>query len=104
MNACNIGMSLIYVCHPFRGDPVGNAARVTAICRQIVKDGDCPVGPPVYLPLFVHDEETAMRCCLALLEACDEVRVYGEQITAGMRAEIDHARERSIQVRWMNPA
>jgi len=40
-----------------------------------------------------------MALCLELVGACDEVRVYGDRITAGMRKEIDYAEARAIPVR-----
>jgi dienelactone hydrolase len=95
----------IYVCHPFAGDPEGNADRVRAICRVLVESGLLPVAPQVYLPQFMDettDRDRALELCLGLLEVCHELRVYGGRITSGMRLEIDRAEALGIPVRFVD--
>ena len=93
----------IYVCHPFRADPEGNAAKCARICAQLVALGFVPIAPQVYLPAFI-DEETqrdeAMAQCLHLLSLCDEIWVFGtEPPTTGMVLEIEHAASLGIPAR-----
>ena len=91
----------VYVCHPFRDDPVGNAAKVADICRSLTDAGFAPIAPQLYLPAFVDEatqREEALSLCLELLDVCDEVRVYGDRVTDGMRAEVRHAEARGIAV------
>ena len=93
----------VYVCHPFAGDPEGNADQVRAICSSLADAGLLPIAPHVYLPQFIDEatgRERAMALCLELAAACDEVRVYGGRITEGMRREIEHAEARGIPVRF----
>ena len=93
----------VYVCHPFAGDPEGNAARVRAICGSLADAGLLPIAPHVYLPQFIDEateRERAMALCLELAGDCDEVRVYGGRVTEGMRREIEHAEARGIPVRF----
>jgi hypothetical protein len=92
----------VYVCHPFADDPVANAERVRGICIALLDRGLVPVAPQLYLPQFVDElsgRERALTLCLALLEDCHEVRVYGSTITAGMHREIAHAKSLGIPVR-----
>lgn len=96
----------VYVCHPFGGDPVRNAERVRDICADLVREGFVPVAPALYLPQFITEEserELALRLCLELLDDCDEVRVYGSDITDGMRREIARAEARGIEVKFLFP-
>jgi hypothetical protein len=91
----------VYVCHPFAGNPERNIAAVRLIARKLVAQGYLPIAPHLYLPQFI-DEATersrALDLCLGLVECSDELRVFGSNITAGMRIEIHHARERGIPV------
>jgi DNA polymerase-3 subunit epsilon len=89
----------IYVCHALGSD----VAR--EICQGLVACGRLPIAPELYLPQIVdsaaaRDGATPLR--LALLGACDEVWVYGAQISAAMREELAHARAHGIPVRHVD--
>lgn len=94
----------IYVCHPFSSDPEGNARTVRTICRALVESGCLPIAPHLYLPAFVDERterELAVALCLELVAVCDELRIYGRGVTAGMRREIDRAEALGIPVRFV---
>ena len=96
----------VYVCHPYRDAPEANVARVTALCRTLTEDGFAPIAPQLYLPAFLDEatqRDEALALCLELLDACDELRVYGDRISEGMRLEIEHAEARGIPVRFAQP-
>lgn len=93
----------VYVCHPFADDPEGNVQRVREICRALAASGFLPIAPQVYLPQFIDEDSEraqALSLCLELVGASDEVRAYGDRITAGMRREIEYAEARGIPVRF----
>ena len=99
---------LVYVCHPWRSDPAGNAAALRAICAELTAAGDIPIAPPLYLSQWLNDENEierglALDMALQLLELCREMRVYRPHrvTTEGMHQEILRAHERRIPVRWM---
>jgi len=95
---------VVYVCHPYAGNPTENIAAVRQICRELADDGLLPIGPHIYLPQFVDEgteREVALSMCTQLVERCDELRVYGTQVAAGMFREIDHAARVGVPVRWM---
>ena len=97
-------MRRVYVCHPYAADPEGNTRSVRAICRMIADGGHLPIAPQLYLPQFIDEateRERALLFCLELISLCDEVRMYGSVITAGMRREIEHAEALGIQVRFV---
>ena len=86
----------IYVCHPYSGDVMANIATCAKIARSIVDEGHLPMAPQLYLGRFIDERterETAMDCCLTMLRNCDEIRVYGDRISPGMRREINLALE-----------
>ena len=87
-------MKAIYVCHPYSGDPEGNRVKVRKICRILVGMGVLPVAPQIYLPAFIDEgseREVAMRMCRELLTRCDAIGICGDEITAGMKEEIELA-------------
>jgi DNA polymerase-3 subunit epsilon len=93
----------VYVCHPFADDPTGNVERVRGISRQLVALGVMPVAPHLYLPQLLDEgseRERALSLCLELVDTCDEVRVFGGRVTAGMKRELEYAKTRGIPVRF----
>lgn len=93
----------VYVCHPFADDPAGNIERVRGIGRQLLALGVMPVAPHLYLPQLLDEgaeREQALRLCLELVDTCDEVRVFGGRVTAGMKRELEYAKSRGIPVRF----
>jgi hypothetical protein len=90
----------VFVSYPFSSNPTGNSAAVAVIARAIVLAGDLPLAPHCYLPTLVDERSEralALQLCLALLELCDEVRVYGEP-SDGMKLEIAEAYRLGIPV------
>lgn len=95
----------VYVCHPYRNAPAENVERVAEICRALSASGYLPIAPQLYLPQFMDEateREAALAHCLELLDASDEMRVYGGSITEGMRLELRRAKARGIPVRFMD--
>ena len=95
----------IYVCHPYAGDISGNTARVRTLCRALVDSGFVPVAPHLYLPGFLDEateRDKALAICLELVGTCDELRVYGGTITAGMMREIERAETLGLPVRFVD--
>lgn len=104
MKTVGTGRRIVYVCHPYAGDPARNIEAVRQLCRELVQEGLLPIGPHIYLPQFVDENterEEALSMCTQLVELCHEIRVYGEHVTAGMFREIDHAARVGVPVRWM---
>lgn len=94
---------IVYVCHPFGEGPDENIEAVRQICRQLIEGGLLPIGPHIYLPQFVDEgteRDLALSLCTQLVELCDELRVYGDNVTSGMFREIDHAAQVGVPVRW----
>ena len=100
-------MPRIYTCHRFSSDQGGAVKALKRICREIVEQGGLPVAPQLSLSQFL-DENTerdiAMRLCQEMLRGCDEVRVYGRELTPGMRIEVSFAELLGIPVRFMDSA
>ena len=87
-------MKVIFVCSPFQGKKE-NIEKAKKYCRMLVDMGYIPIAPHVYFSQFMddhnpEDRKKALEMNKKLLEFCDELWVFGEEITEGMREEIDY--------------
>ena len=95
----------VYICSPFRGDYDANTKNARFYSRHAALQlGVIPIVPHLLFPQFLDDtvpEERALglRFGLELLKLCDELWVYGDRISEGMKAEIEFAKELGIPVR-----
>lgn len=96
---------LVFIAHPIRGDIAGNLKKVFAICEQIRKEGHIPIAPYLTLPLHPTDEEMKNRelgvwANLTTFERgyVDEVWLYGDRISDGMKIEVALAEKLGIPV------
>ncbi|HZK26064.1 MAG TPA: DUF4406 domain-containing protein [Thermoclostridium sp.] len=94
---------LIYVCSPYRGDIRTNTEQAKEYCRKIVQEGDIPLASHLLFPQFVDDSiaserERAMEMNLEIMRHCDEVHVFGHQISFGMLQEMQAAKKLRIPV------
>ena len=95
----------VYICSPYRGDVEKNVERARAYCKSATRAGFIPVAPHIYLTQFMDDNlntsrRIALEMGLVMLEKCIEVWVFGDNITDGMRGEIEHAQEKGIPVKY----
>jgi hypothetical protein len=98
----NPGSRVIYVCHPYSDDPVGNVESIKRWCQWITMQGAVPLAPQLFIPQYVseqHQRDVAMAHCLALIGHCDEMYVfypkndwYDFRCSPGQQAEIERAR------------
>ena len=94
---------LVYICSPYSGDTEGNAKKAIRYSRFAVDNGAIPLAPHLLLPLFMNEEterELALFMDMVLLGRCEEVWVFGNVISKGMRAEIDRANKKNKPVRY----
>lgn len=90
----------IYVCHPYRSDPVGNSEKVREICSRL-KNTYILIAPQLFLDSYM-DEATErnriMEVCLGYVERCDGLLICGDTISDGMRGEIQRASSCGIPI------
>lgn len=95
---------LIYVCSPVKGDVEANIARAKEYCKTVLIMGHIPLAPHVAFSGILNDEvpqerETALSIGLELVKRCDEVWVFGDRISEGMKGEIDLAKLIGVPVK-----
>ncbi len=94
---------LIYVCSPYSGDVTKNVAKARAYSRFAVDQGAIPMAPHLLLPQYMSDKterELAMFMDLVLMSKCEEVWVFGHDISPGMEVEIKKAKKRQMKIRY----
>ena len=95
---------IAYIIHPFRDDKENNEKNMKFIAAVAVRSGTVPIATALYFPHFLNEEDEAERlegidCGLTLMECCDEVWLFGFNISEGMKMELDCARELKFPVR-----
>ena len=96
-------MKTIYICSPLRGDIENNLVAARRYCRSVALNGHIPIAPHVYCTQFLDDtvpteRDTGMKIGLELLQFCDELWVFGDRISDGMKCEILEAKRLFIPV------
>lgn len=94
---------LIYVCSPFSGDIPGNTKKAIRYSRFAVDNGAIPIAPHLLFQLFMNEEterDLAMFMGMVLLSKCEELWVFGDTVSKGMRAEIDKAERKKMTMRY----
>ena len=100
-------VNMIFVCSPYRGDITRNIENAKRYCKIVVKAGKIPIAPHLYFPQFLDDTDPADRkkgiiSGLVLMKYCTEVWVFGNEITDGMRQEIDFAESEGIKIKYIS--
>jgi len=100
-------MKIVYICHKIGGDVENNIKKVIAICREInlTEPNIIPFVPYLSDLYALNDEipaerERGLSNGLFMLKKgfIDEIWLYGDRISNGMRAEINVCLEVGIKV------
>ena len=95
-------LPMIYICSPYRENPRVNVMRARQYCQFAVEQKYLPLAPHLYFPQFMAEERMrslAFRMNFQLMEFCEEVWVFGEKISEGMKVEIAEAYKRRLRIR-----
>ena len=95
---------LVYIASPYAGDVESNVLFAKDACRYAIQQGAAPVAAHLLYPQLLDDRipeerEAGLRMGLRVLEACDELWLCGESISAGMQKELEAAERLGIPVR-----
>ena len=95
---------LVYICSPFSGDVENNVIKARTYSRYALDEGNIPIAPHLLFPQFMNDESErrlAMHFNYVLLGKCEEVWVFGDNISSGMAEEIKIAKKRKMKIRYI---
>ena len=94
---------LVYICSKYSGDTVKNTEAARRYSRFAVDQGAIPFAPHLLLPQYMDEEterELAMFMDMILLGKCDEIWVFGDEESAGMKAEIARAEKLGKTIKY----
>lgn len=96
-------MKKVYICAPLGGNIKGNLEKAKRYTEYALRCGVAPVTPHFYA-LCLNDRnpkerEIGRNAGLSLLWLCDELWIFGDEITAGMKTEIDFFRSLNLKTR-----
>ena len=98
-------MKRVYVCAPLGGDVDSNLKRVRAYTEYALRCGTAPVAPHFYAECLddndPKDREIGLAAGMSLLWLCDEVWVFGDTVTDGMKAELKFCKNLNIRIRYI---
>ena len=96
-------MKKVYICAPLGGDVEGNLKRVREYARYALLCGTAPVVPHFYAlcldDSIPKERELGMAAGLSLLWFCDELWLFGDEVTEGMAAEISFCNSLNVKTR-----
>ena len=96
-------MKRVYVCAPLGGNIEENLKKVKIYTAYALRCGTAPVVPHFYALCLddndPKDREIGMAAGMSLLWLCDEVWVFGDTVTDGMRAELKFCKNLNIRIR-----
>ena len=100
-------MRLVYICSPLRGDMEANKKRADEYCAYAASCGVVPLAPHTTFPRYLDENIPAQRkqgldMGLELLKRCDDLWVMGSEISEGMKAEIEFAKEEQMPILYIS--
>lgn len=95
----------VFVCSPYAGCVKANVHNARMYSRFVFLCGCMPITPHLMYPRFLEDKDikerdAGIRMGLILLDFCNEIWVFGQRISNGMRREIAYAESHGILVRY----
>ena len=96
---------LVYICSPFSGKVKKNKRNTRKYCRFALEQHTIPFAPHLLFPQFMDDSspeerKLAMFMNMIMLGHCEELWVFGDRISAGMKQEIHKAERRHMKIRY----
>lgn len=94
---------LVYICSPYSGDVAGNTEKARCYSRFAVDKGAIPLTAHLLLPQFMsekNERDLALFMDMVLMSKCEEVWVFGKDITSGMATEIAKAKKKNMTIRY----
>lgn len=105
---CDMKQSkLVYIASPYARDVEANVIFVKAACQYAIRQCCTPIAVHLLYPQLLDDSvpkerEAGLQMGRRVLEACDELWLCGERMSAGMQEEKDAALRFDIPVRHIS--
>lgn len=99
-------MKRVYICSPLGGDVKTNIAQVKKYALYALKCGMAPVVPHFYALILddnrPEERKLGKQAGISFLWVCDEMWVFGEEITGGMEEEIRFCKNLNLPVIYID--
>ena len=96
-------MRKVYVCAPLGGNIEQNLKKVKTYTEYALRCGTAPVVPHFYAECLddndPKDREIGLAAGLSLLWFCDELWLFGDTVTDGMKNELQFCKNLNISIR-----
>ena len=96
-------MKKVYICAPLSGDIEENLCNVRRYVQYALLCGTAPVVPHFYAECLddskPNEREIGIAAGLSLFWFCDEMWIFGDEITEGMTTEIQFCKNLNISTR-----
>lgn len=96
-------MKRVYICSPLGGNIKENLQKVKEYTRYALLCGTAPVVPHFYALCLDDNNKKEREICLAaglsLLWFCDEMWIFGDKITEGMKMEIQFCKNLNLKTK-----
>ena len=96
-------MKKVYICAPLGGDVEENLRKVRRYVEYALRCGTAPVVPHFYALCIDNnnpkDREIGKAAGLSLLWFCDELWLFGDEVTEGMSAELRFCKHLNVRTR-----
>lgn len=93
----------VYICAPLGGNIKDNLKKAKQYARYALLCGTAPVVPHFYAECLddriPKEREIGMAAGLSLLWFCDEMWIFGDEVTEGMTAEIQFCKNLNVKTR-----
>jgi hypothetical protein len=96
---------IVFICSPFAGDLELNTIRARRYGRFAVTKNVVPIIPHLMYTQFLEENDPeerklGMEMGLILLSKCQELWVFGRELSTGMAAEVRRAKKWNIPIRY----
>lgn len=94
---------MVYICSTYSGNIEKNTANATMYSRFDVAKKTIPFSPHLLLPQYIleeHERGIAMFMNKVFLGKCDELWVFGSEVSSGMFEEIEQAGKMRKKIRY----
>lgn len=96
---------MVYICSPYSGNTEKNTENAKKYSRFAVDSHCLPITPHIYFTQFMDDSipeerDIAIFMNLVLMSKCEQLWVFGDNLSTGMKAEIDRAKRKHMKIRY----
>ena len=98
---------MVFICSPYKGDTKTNLERAKIYCQKANTYSKIPIAPHLYFTQFLDDNTfigraDGMYMGLNMMELCDEIWVFADELSEGMIEETKKAKELNLPMKFFN--